>query len=236
MGRAYSVRKESIMKTGALKAKLYSNYAKEIYRAAKNSTDVESNPSLKRLIEKAKKEQVPSDIINRAIEKAKSGVNENYDNLRYEGFGPLNSTILIDCLTDNVNRTISYIRTAFSKTHCKLGSLNSVSFLYDDLCVLSFKSLTEEEVLEILINNDINADIEIEEDSIVIYGNPKDLFKIKTSILEYKSSIIFELDELTTIAKEKVTLPKEELEVFLKLIELLEDIDDVSEIYHNVDI
>ena len=236
MGRAYEVRKASIMKTGAVKAKLYSNYAKEIYSAAKKSVDVDSNPNLKRLIEKAKKDQVPSDIIKRAIDKAKSGVNENYDNLRYEGFGPGSSTILIDCLTDNINRTISFIRTAFSKTHCKLGSLNSISYLYEDLCVLSFKNLTEEEVLEVLINNDINADIEKEEDNIIVYGNQKDLFKIKSAILDYKNDIVFDIDELTTIAKEKVVLNEEDKKVFLKLIELLEDIDDVSLIYHNVEL
>ena len=146
MGRAYEVRKASIQKTGAQKAKLYSMYAKEIYSEAKKNPDIDSNPSLKRLVEKAKKEQVPSDIINRAINKVKSGIDETYEKYRYEGFGPGGSTLLIDALTDNVNRTISDIRTAFAKTKSKLGESNSVSYMYEDLSIISFKGLTEDEV------------------------------------------------------------------------------------------
>ena len=114
MGRAYEVRKASIQKTGAARGKVYAMYAKEIYSAAKKSTDPDSNPTLKRLMEKARREQVPSDIIKRAIDKVSSGIDESYENLRYEGFGPGSSTILIDCLTDNVNRAISYVRAAFA--------------------------------------------------------------------------------------------------------------------------
>ena len=113
-------------------------YSKEIYSAAKKSTDLDANPTLKRLIEKAKKEQVPSDIINRAIEKVNSGADESYDSLRYEGFGPGSSTLLIDCLTDNVNRAVSDVRAAFSKAKCKLGGSGSVSYMYDNLCLICF--------------------------------------------------------------------------------------------------
>ena len=109
MGRAYEVRKASIQKTGAAKAKLYSMYAREIYEAAKSGgTSVEANAVLKRLIERARKDQVPSDIINRAIDKVNSGADESYEAVRYELFGPGGSTLIVDCLTDNVNRTLSY--------------------------------------------------------------------------------------------------------------------------------
>ena len=105
MGRAYEVRKAAIQKNGAAKAKIYSNFAKEIYIAAKSGgTNLEANDKLKSLVEKAKKNQVPSDIINRAIDKVNAGVDENYQSLRYEGFGPGASTVIVDCLTDNVNR------------------------------------------------------------------------------------------------------------------------------------
>ena len=111
MGRAYEVRKASIQKNGAIKAKLYSNFAKEIYLAAKNGgTDPDSNANLKRLMDQAKKNQVPSDIIKRAIDKVNSGVDENYTSCRYEGFGPGASTLIVDCLTDNVNRTVGFVR------------------------------------------------------------------------------------------------------------------------------
>ena len=236
MGRAYEVRKASIQKTGAARGKVYAMYAKEIYLAAKKSTDPDANPTLKRLIDKAKKEQVPGDIIKRAIDKVSSGADESYESLRYEGFGPGSSTILIDCLTDNVNRAVSLVRAAFSKAHCKLGTSGSVSYLYDNLCVISFSGLTEDETLEALINGEVDADIEVEEGVVTLYGNPQDLFKIKNAITEYKSDIVFDLDELTTIAKEKVTLEGEDLEQFKKLLQLLDDVEDVQNVYHNVEI
>ena len=236
MGRAYEVRKASILKTGAAKAKIYTMYAKEIYNDAKKSTDPDANPSLKRLIEKAKRDQVPSDIVKRAIDKVKNGANESYERYRYEGFGPGNSTILIDCLTDNVNRTISDIRTVFSKTKCKLGASNSVSYLYEDLSILSFKGLTEDEVIEALLIEEVDAEIEVENDIITLYGKPQDYYKIKTAILNYNKDMIFDLDELTTLPKEKINLEKEDLEQFNKLVEMLENVEDVKEIYHNVNI
>lgn len=237
MGRAYEVRKASIAKTGAAKAKVYTMYAKEIYNAAKKSTDPDANPTLKRLIDKAKKEQVPSDIIKRAIDKVNSGVDETYSSARYEGFGPAASTIIIDCLTDNVNRTIGYVRAAFAKAHAKLGVLNSVSYMYDNLCVISFKGLNEEETLEALINGDVEvSDIEVEDDMITLYGNPSDLYKIKNAITAAKSDIVFELDEITMIPKETITLEGEDLEQFKKLVSLLDDVEDVQQVYHNVNL
>lgn len=235
MGRAYEVRKASIQKTGAARGKIYAMYSKEIYSAAKKSTDLDANPTLKRLIEKAKKEQVPSDIINRAIEKVNSGADESYDSLRYEGFGPGSSTILIDCLTDNVNRAVSDVRAAFSKAKCKLGASGSVSYMYDNLCVISFKGLTEDETIEALINGDVDAEIEVEDDVVTLYGNPQDLFKIKNAIFAYRN-VNFDMDEITTLPKEKTILDGDDLIQFKKLLTLLDDVDDVQNVYHNVDL
>ena len=117
MGRAYEVRKASIQKTGAAKAKLYSMYAREIYQIAKNGgTEPTGNPSLKRILEKAKKEQVPADIIKRAIDKVNSGADETYETVKYELFGPAGSTLIVECLTDNVNRSVSSVRAVINKT------------------------------------------------------------------------------------------------------------------------
>ena len=236
MGRAYEVRKASIQKTGAARGKIYAMYSKEIYSAAKKSTDLDANPTLKRLIEKAKKEQVPSDIINRAIEKVNSGADESYDSLRYEGFGPGSSTLLIDCLTDNVNRAVSDVRAAFSKAKCKLGAAGSVSYMYDNLCIISFKGLTEDETLEALINGEVDAEIEVEGEEVTLYGSPQDLFKIKNAILAYKNDITFDMDEITTLPKEKTTLEGDDLIQFKKLLTLLDDVDDVQNVYHNVEL
>lgn len=240
MGRAYEVRKASIQKTGAIKAKLYSNYAKEIYLAAKKGTpDIDSNQVLKRLIEKAKKDQVPNDIINRAIEKSKGTGGEDYEVVTYEGFGPGSSTLIIRTLTDNVNRTVGMVRAAFNKVHKSLGVNNSVSYNYDYLAILSFKSDLEEEIFNYLLEEGIEPiDYEYESDNseIVITVNPSDHNKVK-DILEKKiPDISYELDEEGMYAKDKVTLENEDLETFQKLYKMLDEIDDVTDIYHNVNL
>ena len=235
MGRFPSIAADK-QKTGAARGKLYAMYSKEIYNAAKKSTDLDANPTLKRLVEKAKKEQVPSDIINRAIDKVTSGVDESYESLRYEGFGPGASTLLIDCLTDNVNRAVADVRAAFSKAHCKLGASGSVSYMYDNLCIVRFKGLTEDETLEALLNALVDAEIENDNGTITLYGNPQDLFKIKNAILDYKKDIAFEVEEITTLPKEKIKLVGEDLEIFKKLLKLLDDANDVQNEYHNVEL
>lgn len=238
MGRAYEVRKASIQKTGAAKAKLYSMYAREIYQAAKTGgTEFESNSALKRLVDKAKKEQVPSDIINRAIDKVNSGVDETYTNANYELFGPAGSSLIVACLTDNVNRSVSSVRAAVNKCHVKMGAQGSVSYMYDHLCVVSFKGLDEEQTLEALIEAGIDIeDIEIENDETIIYGNPSDLFNIKEAISSKLSNVNFDMDEITYIAKDKVTLTGEDLETFNKLLTMLDEIEDVQHVYHNVEL
>lgn len=238
MGRAYEVRKASIQKTGAAKAKLYSMYAREIYQVAKSGgTEIDSNIALKRLVEKAKHDQVPSDIIKRAIDKVNSGVDESYESARYEIFGPAGSTLIVDCLTDNVNRSVSSIRTALNKTKTKMGAQGSVSYMYDDLSIVSFKGLSEEEVLDAMIEAGIDVeDIEIQDDSVVIYGAPQDLYNIKEAILAINKDITFDIDEITTLPKEKITIDGEDLDCFNKLITMLDDIEDVQHVYHNVNI
>ena len=236
MGRAYEVRKASIQKTGAMKAKLYSMYAREIYQAAKTGgVDIECNAQLKRLTERAKKEQVPSDIIKRAIDKVNSGALENYDSVRYELFGPNGSTLIVDCLTDNVNRTLSFIRPALNKNNGKMGVNGSVSYMYDHICIISFDGLSVDETLELMIENDIDVDDIVLEDHVTIYGASTDLFRIKEAIISKLPNVNFELDEIVMLAKDKVTLEGEDLDNFKRMLEMLENIEDVQNIYHNVE-
>ena len=193
-------------KTGAAKGKLYGMYAKEIYQTAKNGgVTPEGNPSLKRLIEKAKKDQVPSDVIKRAIDKVSSGAGEDYETLTYEIFGPAGSTLMVKCLTDNVNRSVSDIRAVINKCHVKMGAMGSVSYMYDNLCVVGFKGLSEDEVMEALIEDDVDfVDLENDNDQIIIYGNPQDLFKIKNAITKVKQDIEFTIDEISLLPKERI--------------------------------
>lgn len=236
MGRAYEVRKASIQKNGAVKAKLYSNYAKEIYLAAKKGVpELESNVNLKHLVEKAKKEQVPMDIIKRAIDKAKGAGGEDYTEVIYEGFGPGASTFIIKTPTDNVNRTVGEIRAAFNKVHKSLGVTNSVSYNYDYLAIISFKSNEEEKIFEELLNAGIEIiDLESNDGEITITANPKDINKVKEELEKIIPGIEYTYDEVGMFAKEEVTLTGEDKEVYDKLYGLLDAIDDVSAIYTNV--
>ena len=238
MGRAYEVRKASIQKTGAAKGKIYSMYAREIYQAAKTGgTSLDANASLKRLVDKAKKEQVPSDIIKRAIDKVNSGADESYENVTYELFGPAGSTLIVDGLTDNVNRSVSSVRAVINKCHIKMGSMGSVSYMYDNLCVVSFKGLTEEETLDLMIDAGIDiVDVESCDDLIYVYGNPKDLYDIKKAIESKINNVEFETDDIVWIAKDKIKLEGEDLELFNKLVNMLDEIEDVNRIYHNVEL
>lgn len=236
MGRAFEVRKASIMKNGAAKGKLYAMYAKEIYQAAKTGgTEVTSNASLKRLIDRAKSEQVPGDIIKRAIDKVNSGVDENYQQTTYEMFGPGGSTFIVECLTDNLNRTVSELRAVINKCHIKMGAMGSVLFNYEHLCVVGFKGLDLETTMDALIENNADfIDMEMDNDLVVVYGNPQDLNQIKESINLKLPNIEFEIDEITYLAKEKITLENSDLEIFNKVLKMLDDVEDVQNVYHNV--
>lgn len=236
MGRAYEVRKASIQKTGAAKGKLYTTFAKEIYLAAKKgSPNPEANITLKRLIDKAKKQQVPSDIINRALDKAKGVGQDEYHEVVYEGFGPGASTLIIKCLTDNVNRTVGMVRAAFNKVNKSLGVTNSVSYNYEHLGILSFKYNNEEEILELLLNVGIEInDIESVDGEIILSMNPSDMNKVKDELEKNIKDIDYVIDEVGMYAKDKITLEGEDLETFNKLYKMLDDIEDVSEIYTNV--
>lgn len=238
MGRAYEVRKASIQKTGAARGKVYSLYAKEIYQAAKNGgTEVTSNANLKRLIERAKKEQVPSDIIKRAIDKVNSGVDENYQQTTYEMFGPSGSTLVIDCLTDNLNRSISELRAVANKCHVKMGAQGSVIFNYDHLCIVGFKGLTEEETMDALIEKGADfVDMELDGDMIIVYGNPQNLYQIKDAITSKLPNVEFDIDEISYIAKEKISLSEDDKVIFERILTLLDDVEDVQNVYHNVEI
>lgn len=238
MGRAHEVRAKAMAATAAKKSKLYSIYAKEILKAAKSNPDPVSNDALRRIIEKAKKEQVPADVINRNLDKAKKGEVENYDTVEYEAFAQGGSTLIIKCLTDNPNRTVSFVKTAFNKCGAKLAGQGAVSFMYEHLGVVGIKGHNEEEVMDALINADVDAnDIEVEDDgTIVVYTEVADLNNAKKALETAFENITFELDEISYFAKDSVKLEGEDKEKFERLLTMLDDIDDVSNVYHNVEL
>lgn len=237
MGRHFEVRAASMAKTAAAKAKLYSRYGKEILVAAKNGVpDPDMNAALKKVIERAKANQVPADVIKRAIDKAKGGTGENYSPSSYEGFGSGGAaTVIIDCLTDNTNRTIADLRACFNKSHAKMGVSGSVSFNYEKVGFISLKYEDEETMMESLIMAEVDLkDIETEEGQMTITVEPSDLNKAKEAIEAMIPDVSFDALELTMLPNEYVELEGEDLELFQRLIRLLDDVDDVQNVYHNV--
>ena len=234
MGRAYEVRKASIQKNGAQKAKLYSTFAKEIYLAAKNGgVDINSNEVLKRLVARAKDNQVPNDIITRAIDKVNKGITEDYTSVVYEGYGPAGSNIIVKGLTDNVNRILSYIRPAFTKNNIKMGASGSVSFMYDNLAIFVVEGKTEDEMLELMIENDIDVNnIQSSDNMVTVYANHNDYSKV-AKVLDTNNIKIVE-EELVMLAHDSVELNEEDKLVFEKLLNALDEIEDVTSYYHNV--
>ena len=235
MGRAHEVRAKSMAATAAKKSKLYSIYAKEIIKAAKGNPDPVSNDALRRIIEKAKREQVPADVINRNIDKVKKGATEDYQTVEYEAFGQGGSSLIIKCLTDNPTRAISYVKAAFNKCGAKLAAQNSVSFNYEHLGVVAVKDHSEEEVMDALINGDVDAkDIENEDGMITVYTEVTYLNNAKKALENAFEGVTFELDEISYFANDIVVLEGEDKEKFERLLTMLDDIDDVSNVYHNV--
>jgi YebC/PmpR family DNA-binding regulatory protein len=236
MGRAHEVRKKAMEKTNAMKTKVYSRFGREIYVAAKAGLpDINLNVGLRRVIEKARVKNVPADVINRAIEKAKGGSDESYTEIRYEGFGPNNSTIIVDCLTDNVNRTVSEVRNCFTKSKSKLGVGGSVSHMFDSVGLLVFTYDDEEKMLDALVENDCDVqELEVEEGTMSVYVNPSDLYKAKTAVESILPDVTFEVLESTMIPHEYVTLEGEDLDMWNRLSGMLDDLDDVQNVYHNI--
>ncbi len=239
MGRHFEVRAASMAKTAAAKTKVYSKHSKEIYIAAKNGEpDPEMNVALKQCVDKAKANQVPADVIKRAIEKAKGGSGEDYSSATYEGFGSGGAaTIVVECLTDNANRTISDLRGAFNKSKAKIGVSGSVSFNYESVGRLVIKYDDEETMLESLLM----ADVDVRETSVTDEGYmdvlvaPQDLYNAKEVIDELVADVHYEVLEQTMIANDYVVLDGDDKELFERLLTLLEDVDDVQNVYHNVE-
>ncbi|GAA0860198.1 YebC/PmpR family DNA-binding transcriptional regulator [Aliiglaciecola litoralis] len=238
MGRKFEVRKVAMAKTAGQKTKVYSKYGKEIYVVAKNGgTDPQANLSLRRLIEKAKKDQVPAHVIDKAIEKAEGGAGEDFTVARYEGFGPGNCMVIVDCLTDNNNRTITEVRNCFTKTNSKIGVAGTVSHMFDHQAVLAFKGEDEDAVLELLMEADADVtDIELEGGVITVFAPHTEYYKVKTALSDAQPDIEFDVDEITFIPQTHTEVSGDDVEVFDKFIDMLNDCDDVQDVYHNAEV
>ncbi|QJW99244.1 YebC/PmpR family DNA-binding transcriptional regulator [Frigoriglobus tundricola] len=236
MGRIFEKRKYSIFKTAAQNSKVYSKYSKQLYVAAKNGVpEPQANPALRNLIERAKRDNVPSHVIEKAIQKAAGAGGESYQSARYEGFGPGGSLVIVDCLTDNNTRTISDVRNCFTKTGSKLSASGSVVMLFDHLAVLSFAGSNEEKVLEAMFAADVAVEeVESKDGTVTVFAPPGEFYKAKTALLEAFPGLELEVQEITFLPRETKQLGGDEAAVFEKFLGMLNDCDDVQDVYHNV--
>ncbi len=238
MGRAYQNRKESMAKTSDAKAKVYSKYGRVIYVCAKEGgTDPDGNLTLRGLIERAKKDQVPTHVIEKAIKKAEGGGGEDFSVARYEGYGPGGCMVIVDCLTDNPNRTFGDVRQCFTKTKCKIGTEGSVIHMFDHTCILVFASDDEEAALDALMMADVDViDIEYDAGKITVFAPHTEYAKAKQSLTEAFADLEFEVDEIQFIPKSCAPISADNIEMFDKFLDMLNDLDDVQNIYHNVEL
>ncbi len=238
MGRAFQNRKESMAKTADAKTKVYSKYGREIYVVAKQGgTDPAGNLSLRGLIERAKKDQVPSHVIDKALDKASGVGGEDFSAARYEGFGPGNAMVIVDCLTDNPNRTFGDVRGCFTKTKSKIGTPGSVSHMFDHCAILAFKGDDEESVLEALMEADVDVtDIENEEALITVFAPHTEYAKAKQALIDAFGELDFEVDEIQFVPQTTTPLEGDDVAMFEKFLDTLNELDDVQNVFHNAEL
>jgi YebC/PmpR family DNA-binding regulatory protein len=237
MGRKWNNIKEKKASKDANTSRIYAKFGVEIYVAAKSGDpNPESNQALKFVLERAKTYNVPKHIIDRAIEKAKGGSEESYSELRYEGFGPNGSMVIVDALTNNVNRTASDVRAAFGKNGGNMGVSGSVAYMFDATAVIGLEGKTADEVLEILMEADVEVrDILEEDEAVIVYAEPDQFHAVQAAFKEHGITE-FTVAELTMLAQNEIELPEDALAKFERMIDAIEDLDDVQRVYHNVDL
>ena len=235
MGRAFEYRKARKMKRWGNMSRVFTKIGKEIMMAAKaGGADPETNPRLRVLIQTAKKENMPKDNVERAIKKATSKDFTDYKEMNYEGYGPHGIAIFVETATDNTTRTVGNVRSYFNKCGGSLGTTGSLEFLFDHKCV--FHIVKKEEVsledleLELI---DYGADeVEEDEDEVIIYGE----FSQNAAIQKYLEDKGFEItaSEFVRIPNDVKEVTPEQRETLEKLIEKLEDDEDVQNVFHNM--
>ncbi|MBR4262847.1 MAG: YebC/PmpR family DNA-binding transcriptional regulator [Bacilli bacterium] len=220
----------------AERGKIFQKIAKELYVAAKGTNgDPATNPNLRLVVEKAKSNNMPKDNIQKAIDKAvKSNEGENYESIRYEGYGPSGVAFMVDCLTDNRNRTAMLVRSTFTKRGGNLGTDGSVSYMFDRKGFIMIDSKYDEDEVMMTALDAGAQDIVSTDDGYEIYTSPEDFIAVKTA-LEGIGVEEFITSEITYIAQNTVTLDEETTEKVLALADALEEIDDVQNVYHNLD-
>ena len=219
----------------AARGKVFQKIAKEIYVAAKGTNgNPDDNPGLRAVLEKARSNNMPKDNIQKAIDKAVGGAGgDEYESVRYEGYGPSGVALMIDCLTDNRNRTAMLVRSTLTKRGGNLGTDGSVSYLFERKGVIvTDKSVDEDEAMMVALDNGA-LDFVVNDDNYEIYTSVEDFIKVKEA-LEELGVKEFITSEVTFVASNLIELDEEQTEKVQNLIDTLEDIDDVQNVYSNL--
>jgi len=218
------------------RGKLFTKLIREITTAARVAgPDLESNPRLRLAVDKAKAQSMPKDNIERAIKRAAGLDGDNYDEIRYEGYGPGGVAVMVECMTDNRNRTVAEVRHAFSKYGGNLGADGSVGYLFSLVGQLSFPAGQDEDVL-------MEAALEAGAEDVVSYPDGSiDVLTDPTEFEEVRDAMVaagFETEEaeVTQRASTSTELNEQQASSMMKMLEVLEDLDDVQNVYSNADI
>ena len=220
----------------AERGKIFQKLAKEIYVVAKGTNgDPDSNPSLRMVIEKCRSQNMPKDNIQKAIDKAIGATGgEDFESIRYEGYGPNGIAIMVDCLTDNRNRTASLVRSSFTKRGGNLGMDGSVSYLFERKGVIVLEKIVDEDELMMNVLDHGATDMITNDDTFEIYTTPDTFIRVKEAI-EAMGVKDFITSEITYVASNLVEIDDPEVkERVLALVDTLEELDDVQDVYHNL--
>ena len=238
MGRAFEYRKAAKLKRWGHMARTFTKIGKQIAIAVKaGGPEPENNPTLRAIIANAKRENMPKDNIERAIKNAMGKDQSEYKEVTYEGYGPHGVAIFVDAATDNGTRTVANVRAVFNKFSGNMGTQGSLSFLFDHKCVFTFKKkddLDMDELILELIDLGVDDEYDTDEESgeITIYGEPTSFSEIQ----KYLEGNGFEVTgaEFTRIPNDLKEVTQEQRETIEKMVDLLEDDDDVQSVYTNM--
>jgi YebC/PmpR family DNA-binding regulatory protein len=219
------------------RGKLFTKLIREITVAARaGGGDPDANPRLRLAIDKAKAQSMPKDNIERAVKRGSGQLDgDDYEEILYEGYGPGGVAVMVDCLTDNRNRTVADVRHAFTKFGGNLGADGSVAYLFNKVGLISYPSGVEEDtIMEAAIEAGAEDVIANDDGSVDVLTDPVDFEQVKTGL--DAGGVASEVAEVTMRASVAATLGEKEASSMMKLLEMLEDLDDVQQVYSNAEI
>lgn len=238
MGRAFEYRKATKLKRWGHMARTFTKIGKQIAVAVKaGGPEPENNPTLRAIIANAKHENMPKDNIERAIKNAMGKDQSDYKTMTYEGYGPHGIAVFVDTLTDNPTRTVGDVRSVFNKFNGNLGTMGSLAYLFDHKCVFSFKKkedLNMDDLILDLIDYGVDDDYDEDEEegTVTIYGDPKSFGQIQKHLEDEGFEVTGA--EFTYIPNDLKDVTPEERESIDKMVERLEEFDDVQTVYTNM--